>query len=63
LDWIKTAAQMTLDEKIGQMLCTYINDPDEVLAIARLGTIGALYTYTPGNSVGEAVSWINSLQI
>jgi len=62
MDWLKTAEQMTLDEKIGQMLCTYVNDNEEVFAMARQGTIGALYTYTPGNSVEEAVSWINDLQ-
>lgn len=54
--------RMTLDEKIGQMLCAYITDEQEIFAMAGNGTLGALYTNPKGNTVEEAVDWINRLQ-
>lgn len=62
MDWSNVINCMTPDEKIGQLLCTYINDEDEVFDMACRGILGALYTNTPGKTIDEAANWINRIQ-
>ncbi len=62
MDWNNAIKNMSLDEKIGQMLCTYVNNEDEVFDMAYKGILGALYTYPPAKSIDETIDWINKIQ-
>ena len=62
MDWMNLFDRMTLEEKIGQMLCSYVTDEEEIFHMAAKGILGGLYTYTKGSSLEEAIEWINRIQ-
>ena len=57
----KTFASMSLEQKLGQLMVSYMDDEGDIYDLARKGALGGLYSIK-GKTVREATEWTRDLQ-
>jgi beta-N-acetylhexosaminidase len=57
----KTFAGMTLEQKLGQLMVSFLDDEGDIRGLARAGALGGLYSVA-GRTVREAAEWVAGMQ-
>ena len=57
----KTYAQMSLEQKLGQLIISYVEDESEIRQLASEGRLGGLYSVR-GDTVGDVAQWVAGIQ-
>ena len=57
----KTFASMTLEQKLGQLMVSFLDDEGDIRDLARAGALGGLYSVA-GRTVREAAEWVADIQ-
>ena len=57
----KTFRQLTLEQKLGQLMVSYMDDENDIRELARRGALGGLYS-VGSTTVRGAAQWIRDLQ-
>ena len=57
----KTFASMTLEQKLGQLMVSFLDDEGDIRELARAGALGGLYSVA-GRTVREAAEWVADIQ-
>ena len=57
----KTFQRMTLEQKLGQLMISYMDDEGDICELARKGALGGLYS-VGSKTVRGAAEWIRDLQ-
>ena len=57
----KTFEGLTLDQKLGQLMVSFLDDEEDTLGLARAGALGGLYSVA-GGTVREAAEWVAGIQ-
>ncbi len=62
MNWAQTTyAKLTLDQKLGQLMVSYVDNEEDIFDLARRGALGGLYSVC-GNTVAEAAAWVAGIQ-
>ena len=57
----QTFENLSLEQKLGQLMISYMDDEGDIYDLARKGALGGLYS-VGGKTVKEAAEWIRDLQ-
>ena len=57
----KTFASMTPEQKLGQLMVSFLDDEGDIRDLARAGALGGLYSVA-GRTVREAAEWVADIQ-
>ena len=57
----KTFASMTLEQKLGQLMVSFLDNEGDIRELARAGALGGLYSVA-GRTVREAAEWVADIQ-